>query len=508
MSNRKQKNPKLFEEIAFSQVQPQGKELEEAVLGGILLEQGILDTVVKDFSEALFYTESNRIIAKAIVDMYHKNDTIDILTISQKLKAEGKLEQVGGAYGISTLTSRVASASHIEYHIKLLQQYALRRSLITVCGKGVNFGFDENNDVFDVFATVQTELDQSLKEVINHEVASIKDIHLEVVEDSKKVFLSGGISGVVSGLKMVDNLTSGWQKSDLIILAGRPAMGKTAMAISMVINPSVEKGIPVAVFSLEMSKAQLGGRIQAGLSYIDVSKIIKKQLDLQEIAQIEQSCKKLLTAPLYIDDTPNISLIELKAKARRLVREKEVKLIVIDYLQLMRSGLNIGSREQEIAEISRGLKGLAKELDIPIIALSQLSRLVEGRTDKKPQLSDLRESGQIEQDADMVMFCYRPEYYGIDTYEIENDSIETNGLFMLIVAKHRNGELGEVPLRFVHRLTKVTNHSRWVSEDYEEPRLEVPNNNNALPPNTSFLSNNEPPRREEKLSEEGDILPF
>jgi replicative DNA helicase len=284
------------------------------------------------------------------------------------------------------------------------------------------------------------------------------------------------------------------------------------MAISMVVNPCIKKDIPVAIFSLEMSKQQLGGRIQSNLSGVDVSKIIKKQLDLGDIDYIEKNCIKLLTSPLYIDDTPNISLIELKSKARRLVREKGVKLIVIDYLQLMRSGLNIMNREQEIAEISRGLKGLAKELEIPIVALSQLSRLVEGRTDKKPQLSDLRESGQIEQDADMVMFCYRPEYYGVDTYEINSESIEASGLFMLIIAKHRNGELGEVPLRFIHSLAKITNHPHWVREQQEgeSGTILVPSFTGGglaqIGQNDDFLSQKNQPQQVHE--DENDLLPF
>ena len=512
---RGSKRKKKFEEISFDQTQPQEVDLEEAVLGALLLEREGLDGVIKDFSENLFYKEANRLIARAIIEMYHGNEAIDILTMTQKLKKKEELEKVGGAYYVTTLTNRVASAVNLPFHIKLLQQYSLRRGVINVCGKGVQKGFDEQSDIFDVYAELQADLDQSLKEVINHEVSDIRKIHLENIEESKRVLKSGEKSGVISGLKMLDNLTSGWQKSDLIILAGRPAMGKTAMAISMVIHPSIDKGVPVAVFSLEMSNAQLGGRIQSNLSYIDVSKIIKKQLTASDIAYLEKSCEKLLTAPLYIDDTPNISLIELKAKTRRLVREKQVKLIVIDYLQLMRSGLNINNREQEIAEISRGLKGLAKELQIPIVALSQLSRLVEGRADKKPQLSDLRESGQIEQDADMVMFCYRPEYYEINDYEIEGNNIDTRGLFMLIIAKHRNGELGEVPLKFVHQLTKVTNHPNWVTEEEESPKTqytqppETVNGIGSLEPNKSFFNETSINGDTETVNlKEGDNLPF
>jgi replicative DNA helicase len=264
---------------------------------------------------------------------------------------------------------------------------------------------------------------------------------------------------------MLDNVTNGFQKSDLIILAGRPSMGKTASVVSMALYPALFQNIPIAIFSLEMSNEQIVSRMQSFISEINVSKIVKKQLTMSDVEQIKQTCYPLETAPIYIDDTPNISLLELKGKARKLVKENNVQLIVIDYLQLMRSGLNIQNREQEIAEISRGLKGLAKELDVPVIALSQLSRLVESRGDKKPMLSDLRESGSIEQDADMVMFCYRPEYYGIDNYEIGGEAFDSKGLFMLIIAKHRNGELGEVPLTFVHSQAKITNHTTYVNSD-------------------------------------------
>ena len=447
---------------------PQNTEMEEAVLGAILIDSEVMDIVAKDLSAELFYKQQNQIICEAILVLYAKNDRIDILTVTQQVKAMNKLEVVGGGYYISSLTNRMASSSNIEFHIKIIQQYSLRRSAIRICTNTIKKAYDDQEDVFDVYSELQIDADNSIKEVMHYEVSTIKKIHLDNIAEMREVIESGQKSGVECGLELVDELTSGWQKTDLIILAGRPSMGKTATAITMVIEPSINKGIPVAIFSCEMSNAQLGGRIQANLSGIDVGRIIKKQLDLSDVAYLEKANEKLLTAPLYIDDTPNISLTELKSKARRLHREKGIKLIVIDYLQLMRSGLNIQNREQEIAEISRGLKGLAKELDIPIIALSQLSRLVEGRSDKKPQLSDLRESGQIEQDADMVIFCYRPEYYGIDNYELEGDNLETKGLFLLLIAKHRNGELGEIPLRFVHHLAKLTNHPQYTSEESQQ----------------------------------------
>lgn len=522
MTNYKRKKETIQAELVYSQVQPQIIDLEEAVLGALLLESGVFDTIAKDFSPNLFYKEANNLVAFVIEQMYIANERIDILTVSQKLKANGTLEKVGGAFYVSSLTNRISSTANIEVHVKLLQQYTLKRSLIKICGNAVQKAYSDNDDIFDTYTEVQVAVDDSLKQVLNYDVASIRDIHIQGLKEGREVTNGGGISGVETGLVMVDRLTSGWQKSDLIIIAGRPAMGKTSIVLSMIVNSSVRKGIPVAIFSCEMSKQQLGGRIQADLSGVDVGRIIKKQLDLGDWDYIEKNSEKLLNAPLFIDDTPNISIIELKSKARRLVKEKGVQLIAIDYLQLMRSGMGITNREQEIAEISRSLKGLAKELDIPIIALSQLSRLVEGRSDKKPQLSDLRESGQIEQDADMVAFCYRPEYYGVENYEIDGENVDARGLFMLIIAKHRNGELGEVPLRFIHSLAKITNHPHWVSreeetEQYVEPPLALPigtmgqlgQNEDFLKQtnNEGFLSQGKNTSQDKKI-EENDNLPF
>jgi replicative DNA helicase len=424
--------------------------------------------VAKDLKENLFYKHHHQLIANAIIEMYANNQKIDIITVGEKLKTMGTLEQVGGVYAIVMLSNKVSSSANLESHILILKEKALRREIIRQCSIAIQKAYDDQEDVFDTSADLTKGMDDSLKDILNYEVSSVKDIHLKNIQESKLVAESGIQSGVECGLKLVDKLTGGWQDSDLVILAGRPSMGKTACALSMVVFPSIEKNKPVAIFSLEMSSAQIVGRIQSQLSCIDVSKVIKKQLDISDVVYMEKACTQLLTAPLYIDDTPNISLIELKTKARRLVRENKVELIVVDYLQLMRSGLNIQNREQEVAEISRGLKSLAKELSIPIIALSQLSRLVEGRTDKKPQLSDLRESGSLEQDADMVVFCYRPEYYGVENYEIEGDSLSTKGLFLLLVSKNRNGSLGEVPLRFVHSLAQVKNHPNWDKGEEQE----------------------------------------
>ncbi len=871
MNNKNRNNNKsrkqLHDVSEIGKLQPQAIELEEAVLGAILLDSEALDTVSKDLCEDLFYKEQNGIISGAILNLYNRSEPVDILTVSQELKRLEKLELVGGSFYVSSLTNRIASSANIEYHVKILQQQSLKRSAIRFCTNTIKKAYDDTEDVFDLFAELQMDADNSIKDVMHYEVSSISKIHQKNMEESREIAENGSKSGVECGLDLVDDITSGWQKTDLIILAGRPSMGKelknsslvytpsgsikigdakvgqkilgsdgkshniigvfpqgkkdvyrihfddrtfvdsglehqwevstksdrkasagkeknrtrvittkdmlntlicsdgkrnysikfceplhfnkkkidihpyllgfflgdgncdvsririsnnendiiekfksllpktdeliyqskydyaikrigankkselvnkitklglfgkksdekfipkkylynsidvrisllqglvdtdgfiptkgknaieystvsvqlrddilelvrglggkatyqekqgaytkngkkistkkyyrmylslpkaivpvsskkhlakyentkkyhskfitsiekmnyqeemtcisvdapdclyitdgytlthnTACAISMIIHPSIEKDIPVAIFSLEMSNAQLGGRIESYLSGVDVGKIIKKQLDLGDVAYIENACKKLNTAPLYIDDTPNISLTELKSKARRLHREKGIKLIVIDYLQLMRSGLNIQNREQEIAEISKGLKALAKELDIPIIALSQLSRSVEGRTDKKPQLSDLRESGQIEQDADMVMFCYRPEYYGGEVYELEGTEINAKNLFILVIAKNRNGSLCDVPLRFIGHLAKITNHPEYRSPNkrHIEPVPEVSmQSNGALAQNTDFLSqSNEQYKREEdeKDEKDGDLdLPF
>jgi replicative DNA helicase len=340
-------------------------------------------------------------------------------------------------------------------------------------------------DVFEVFSNAQQQMDDALKSVVNLESKQLKDIHFEVLQRNINIVEHGLKSGVPTGLRMLDNVTGGWQNTDLIILAGRPSMGKTATAVSMCIYPSLQQNIPVAIFSLEMSSFQLVCRIQSYLSEISVDKIIKGNLTMDEIRHIDNACEHIPKAPLYIDDTPNISLLELKSKCRKLVRENSVKMIVIDYLQLMRSGFDIKNREQEIAEISRGLKSLAKELNVPIIALSQLSRLVESRTDKKPLLSDLRESGQIEQDADMVIFTYRPQYYGIEQYEVGNQTIQTDSLMMLIVSKHRNGELGEMPMMFLGQFTKVIGHSM-----FEKNNVTFVPQQEPLKPNVDFLNTN------------------
>ena len=479
------KKNKLEQVTLKDQSLPFELELESMVLGSVIMESTTMYEIGKDFSENLFYSEKNKIISKAIIDMYSKSVPIDIVSITVQLKKTGEIDKCGGAYYISSLLNKVGSTINISYWVKILQQKALERSMIFISNNSLLRILNYKEDVFEVFSNAQQQMDDALKSVVNLESKQLKDIHFEVLQRNINIVEHGLKSGVPTGLRMLDNVTGGWQNTDLIILAGRPSMGKTATAVSMCIYPSLQQNIPVAIFSLEMSSFQLVCRIQSYLSEISVDKIIKGNLTMDEIRHIDNACEHIPKAPLYIDDTPNISLLELKSKCRKLVRENSVKMIVIDYLQLMRSGFDIKNREQEIAEISRGLKSLAKELNVPIIALSQLSRLVESRTDKKPLLSDLRESGQIEQDADMVIFTYRPQYYGIEQYEVGNQTIQTDSLMMLIVSKHRNGELGEMPMMFLGQFTKVIGHSM-----FEKNNVTFVPQQEPLKPNVDFLNTN------------------
>ena len=452
--NGSKKNSELTIESYNDKLPPSTADIEGVILGTIILDKDIIHSYIQDFNDSLFFSVVNKEIANAILCLYQKNIGIDLLTLVQEMRKTNS--KVDVRY-ISSLTNRVASTTNFEFHFKILQEDALKRSLIQVCGNSLRKSFENNEDVFKLYSSTQLELDNAIKNVVTYQVEKVGRVHNQILKQSYECLSTGQKSGVETGLKMLDNVTNGWQKSDLIILAGRPSMGKTACAISMIMHPALELNIPIAVFSLEMSTEQLVSRMQSYLSTVNVGRIVKKQLNFDEIQAIERIAYKLNDAPIYIDDTAAISLTALKGKARKLVNEHGVQLIVVDYLQLMRSGLNTNNRESEIAEISRGLKAIAKELDVTVIALSQLSRAVESRSDKKPQLSDLRESGQIEQDADMVAFCYRPEYYGIENYEVGGSEFETQGLFMLLIEKHRNGELGEVPLKFVHAQAKVTN---------------------------------------------------
>lgn len=434
-------------------------ETERIVIGCIVLTPEVLFEIGSEFGEHLFEDPQHKLLAKALTELWRTEQPIDFVTIIKHLRECGDFDKIsGGVSYISSITSYSLNPANIEVYIRILQQYHLARYINNVCEQ-TKVKILQNDDVFDIYEELQTDLSDALKSIVRSKVSSIGEMHHESIKMHMESSGKKVISGIPTGLMQLDRVTNGFQDTDLIIVAGRPAMGKTASILSSVLFPAVELDIPIAIFSLEMSKMQLLGRLQSQLSGIDVSKIIKKQLSESEIELLDVKCRKLNTAPIFIDDTPSISIAEFKTKARKLVREHGVREIIVDYLQLMRAGIKTGNREQEIAEISRALKHVAKELNIPVIALSQLNRSVETRGgDKKPSLADLRESGQIEQDADLIMFCYRPEYYQFDETEIDGNVVPTKGLFLFLIAKHRNGGLGDIPLKFIHHQAKVTNH--------------------------------------------------
>ncbi|NLZ73252.1 MAG: replicative DNA helicase, partial [Bacteroidales bacterium] len=406
-----------------------------------------------------FYEHKHQLIYEAIVELSMNQRPVDILTVKDQLAKQGNLEEVGGPFYITQLSSKVASSAHIEYHARIIAQKYLARELITFSSGIQSKAFDETIDVDDLMQEAEGHLFELSQRNMKKDYTQIDPIIQDAYDLLKKAASrTDGLSGLESGFNQIDHITSGWQKSDLIIIAARPAMGKTAFVLSLARNIAVDYQKPVALFSLEMSNVQLVNRLISNVCEIPGDKIKSGQLAPYEWQQLDFKLNQLINAPLYVDDTPSLSVFELRTKARRLVREHKVEIIIIDYLQLMNaSGMSFNSRQEEVSTISRSLKGLAKELDIPIIALSQLNRGVESREGlegKRPQLSDLRESGAIEQDADIVCFIHRPEYYKI--YE-DGKGRDLRGLAEFIIAKHRNGATGNILLRFTGALTKFQN---------------------------------------------------
>jgi len=444
-------HPAPFE---IGKIPPQALDMEEAVLGAIMLEKEALISVLDVLKPDSFYKDAHQKIFSAIINLSQKEKAIDILTVTDELKGTGELNEIGGPVYISQLTNRVASAAHIEFHARIVAQKYIQRELIRVASEIQNRAFDETIDVDDLLDYSEQELFDIAEGNIKKETAKINILIQEAIDQIQEAGKKeGSLIGVPSGYTKLDRITSGWQRSDLIIVAARPSMGKTAFALSMAKNMAVDHQRPIGIFSLEMSSIQLVTRLIVSETELPSHRIRNGKLDEQEWKQLEAKIKGLVEAPIYIDDTAAISLFEFRAKARRLKLQHQVQLIIVDYLQLMTgTGDNKGSREQEVSSISRSLKAVAKELDIPIIALSQLNRSVEMRSgNKRPQLSDLRESGAIEQDADLVIFIHRPEKFGIFEDEEGNS---TKGLAEIIVAKHRNGPIDDVVLRFREEMAK------------------------------------------------------
>ncbi|MBO5362084.1 MAG: replicative DNA helicase [Paludibacteraceae bacterium] len=444
---------------------PQALELEQSVIGALMIEKDAFATVADLLRPESFYSDQHRHIFEAIRSLSTKDAPIDVLSVTEELRTMGNLELAGGVVYLSELTQRVASAAHLRYHAQIVAQKATARDLIGLACQIEEKGYDETQDVDELMQEAEAGVFEISQRSQKRDVTHIFPVITEAFDRMHKASQNeGNISGIPSGFTELDKITSGWQKSDLVIIAARPAMGKTAFVLSMAKNIAVDFNIPVAIFSLEMSNVQLVNRLIMNVCEIEGSKIRNGRLTKAEWDKLENNISVLQNAPIYVDDTPGLSVYELRSKARKLVKDKKIQLIIIDYLQLMNAnGANFGSREQEVSIISRTLKGLAKELDVPVIALSQLSRAVEKRDSsnsnvdgKKPLLSDLRESGAIEQDADMVCFIHRPEYYKL--YDDGNGK-DLRGLGQIIVAKHRNGATDEIWLRFIGKYTRFQNEN-------------------------------------------------
>lgn len=471
--DRKQKRRSSVDlgSMVYGKVPPQAKDLEEAVLGAIMLEKNAFDTVIEILKPECFYVEAHQRIFNAMQSLANKSQPIDILTIAEELRSKEELEMVGGAYYVTKLTNSVVSAANVGAHARIILQKFIQRELIRISGEIIGDAYEDSTDVFDLLDDAESKLFEITNNHLKKNFETIDSVLVKTIQRIEDLrHKNEDVTGVPSGFTHLDKVTYGWQNTDLIILAARPAVGKTAFALNLARNAAMHptKPTPVALFSLEMSAGQLVQRILAAESEIWLEKIARGKLEEHEMKQLyARGIQRLAQAPLFIDDSPALNIFELRAKCRRLKNKHNIGMIIIDYLQLMSGTGENGrstNREQEISNISRNLKGLAKELNVPIIALSQLSRAVEQRGAKEgsrvPQLSDLRESGAIEQDADMVMFLYRPEYYDV-TQSAEGENIK--GLTEVKIAKHRNGSLETIKLKALLHIQKFTN---WDEDPY------------------------------------------
>ncbi len=447
---------------------PQAQELEDSVIGALMIEKDAYGTVADLLRPEVFYKDQNRMVFEAIRELAAKDQPIDVMTVGEKMKTQGTLEKAGGLVYLADLSRRVASAAHLRYHAQIIAQKATARDLIAMAAQIEEKAYDETQDIDDLMQEAEAGIFEITQRSQKRDVTQIDPVIEEAFKRMEKAAQNtGSISGIPSGFHALDKITSGWQTPDLVIIAARPAMGKTAFVLSMAKHMAIDREIPTAIFSLEMSNVQLVNRLIMNVCEIEGEKIKTGKMSKADSQKLNTKINIMKGKPLYMDDTPSLSIFELRSKARKLVHDHGVRIIIIDYLQLMNAqGSSFGSREQEVSIISRGLKGLAKELDIPIIALSQLNRGVEARTGiegKTPQLSDLRESGAIEQDADMVCFIHRPEYYHI--YTDEKSAKDLRGLAQIIVAKHRNGATDSIWLRFRGKYAKFQNEDEAIDPD-------------------------------------------
>jgi len=492
MENLKNINPIKIDKTTIINLEkgklpPQALDLEEAVLGAMMIDKKGVDEVIDILQPDAFYKEAHKHIFEAIFQLFTDSQPIDLLTVSAQLKKSAKLELAGGDFYLIQLTQKIASSAHIEFHSRIILQKYIQRSLIRISSEIIEESYDETTDVFDLLDKAESKLYEVTQGNIKRSSETAQSLVIQAKKRIEEIANKEGLSGIATGFEKLDKVTSGWQPSDLVIIAARPGMGKTAFVLSMARNIAIDFGHPVALFSLEMSSVQLITRLISSETGLSSEKLRTGKLEKHEWEQLSVKVKDLEKAPLFIDDTPSLSIFDLRAKARRLASQHGIKLIIVDYLQLMTAGGNnkgVGNREQEISTISRNLKALAKELEVPVIALSQLSRAVETRgSSKRPLLSDLRESGAIEQDADIVSFIYRPEYYKIDEWDDE-DASPTAGQAEFIIAKHRNGSLENIRLKFIGNLGKFDN-----LEDYGGGFDDLPSKMNLGDDNPFFTKN-------------------
>lgn len=477
---------------------PQVLDLEEAVLGAMMIDKKGIDEVIDILQPDAFYKEAHKHIFEAIFQLFTNTQPIDLLTVSAQLKKTAKLDLVGGDFYLIQLTQKISSSAHIEFHSRIILQKYIQRSLIKISSEIIEESYDETTDVFDLLDKAESKLYEVTQGNIKRSSETAQSLVIQAKKRIEEIANKEGLSGIATGFDKLDKITSGWQPSDLIIIAARPGMGKTAFVLSMARNIAIDFGQPVALFSLEMSSVQLITRLISSETGLSSEKLRTGKLEKHEWEQLSTKVKDLENSPLYIDDSPSLSIFDLRAKARRLSSQHGIKLIIVDYLQLMTAGgsngKGMGNREQEISTISRNLKALAKELEVPVIALSQLSRAVETRgSSKRPLLSDLRESGAIEQDADIVSFIYRPEYYKIDEWDDEEQT-PTAGQAEFIIAKHRNGSLENIRLKFIGNLGKFDNLEEYGSTFDDLPSKMNHDDNpfmtkNLPSPNEAFGSN-------------------
>lgn len=465
-----------LEQYVFGKIQPQAVELEQAVLGALMMDRDALMLVADVLTPAAFYLESHQHIYRAISSLFAESSPVDILTTTERLKRDGTFDAAGGAYYVVELSHRVASAANIEYHSRVVFEKFVARSIIEVCTRSIREAYEETTDVFKLLDTLETGLMKTREGQASgsRKISEITTEVLKQAEAADNAKVSGGIVGIPSGITELDRETGGFRDSNLTIIAGRPGMGKSAMLNTIALNAALA-GHPIGIFSLEMSSLELTQRVVSSVSRVNGRKLNSGGILDSEWQKMQTAIEKIETLPIYIDDTPAVNILQIRAKARRWKIMHGIKIILIDYLQLMSSADKSGNREQQVSEISRGLKSLAKELNVPVIALSQLSRAVETRGgSKRPMLSDLRESGAIEQDADNVLFLYRPEYY--DILEDENGQ-NLAGLAEIIVAKNRHGRQCHAMARYTAEYT--------LFENIEVKEFETPNTHGPTPPPTS-----------------------